>query len=57
MVVSLKKDEAMRYLEKAEKFYNAALDEFAKKSYDVSIFNSSQATILANDAYCIAFIG
>ena len=57
MVVSLKKDEAMRYLEKTEKFYNAALDEFAKKSYDVSIFNSSQATILANDAYCIAFIG
>lgn len=57
MVQEVKKEEAKRYLKKAESFYTAALDEFGKSRYDVVIFDASQAIILANDALCIALLG
>jgi HEPN domain-containing protein len=38
-------------------FYAVALESFEKKRYDASVFNASQAIILANDAFCIVFLG
>jgi len=57
MVREEKKEEAERYLNKGKSFYSAALEEFAKERYDVSVFSASQAIILTNDALCIAFLG
>ncbi len=57
MVREVKKEDAQKFLEKAESFYSAALDEHKKCRYDVAVFNASQAIILGNDALCIAFLG
>jgi HEPN domain-containing protein len=35
----------------------SALENYQRGRYDVSIFDSSQAIILANDAFCIFFLG
>jgi len=57
MAREVKKGEAETYLRKSENFYEAAANELEKRRHDVSVFNASQSIILANDAYCIAFLG
>jgi len=57
MVRDVKIEEAKNYMDKAQDFYEAALGEFEKGKYDVSLFNSTQSIILGNDCYCIFFLG
>ena len=57
MVKEVKIEEAKRYMEKAESFCMAALDDFDKNRFDVCVFNASQSIILGNDCYCIFFLG
>jgi HEPN domain-containing protein len=57
MVKEIRKDEAEKFIAKAENFYNAALDNLEKGRYDVSVFNAAQSIILGNDSYCIFFLG
>ncbi len=51
------KVDAARYLEKSEEFYNSALENYQKGRYAACIFDASQSIILANDAFCIFFLG
>ncbi|OGI16053.1 hypothetical protein A3K63_02150 [Candidatus Micrarchaeota archaeon RBG_16_49_10] len=57
MVKEVRKEEAKKFMIKAEEFYGSALENYQKRSYNVSIFNSSQAIILANDSFCILKLG
>lgn len=57
MVREIRKENAMKFIEKAEEFYNSALENYQKGRYNASIFDSSQAIILANDAFCIFNLG
>lgn len=57
MVREVRKEEAMKFIKKAEEFHNSALENYQKGRYNVSIFDSSQAVILANDAFCIFNLG
>lgn len=57
MVREVRKDEAGKFIEKAEEFYDSALENYQKRRFDVSIFDSSQSIILANDAFCIFILG
>ncbi len=45
------------FLNKAEDFYQEALKAADSKKSDVAMFNATQAIILANDAFCINFLG
>ena len=56
MVREVKIQEAKGYMEKAESFYLAALDDLEKGRYDACVFNASQSIILGNDCYCIFFL-
>ncbi len=53
----VRKEEANKFIKKAEEFYYSALENYQKGRYDVSIFDSSQCIILANDAFCIFALG
>ncbi|HLD57634.1 MAG TPA: HEPN domain-containing protein [archaeon] len=57
MVREVKNEEAEKFLKKSEEFYGSALENYQKGMYNVSIFNSSQSVILANDAFCIFYLG
>ncbi len=57
MVREVRKEEAKKFIKKAEEFYSSALENYQKGRYDASIFDSSQAIILANDAFCIFNLG
>ena len=57
MVRVVRKEEAIKFIKKAEEFHNSALENYQKQRYNVSIFDSSQAIILANDAFCIFNLG
>jgi len=57
MVREVRKEEAMKFIKKAEDFYYSAFENYQRRRYDVSIFNSSQCIILANDAFCIFMLG
>ncbi len=57
MVREVNREDAEKFLKKAENFYEAAADERSKGRYDVAIFNSTQSIILANDALCVALLG
>lgn len=47
----------MKFIKKAEEFYDSALENYQKRRFNASIFDSSQAIILANDAFCIFNLG
>lgn len=57
MVREIRKEEAIKFIKKAEEFYYSALENYQKQRYDVCIFDSSQCVILANDAFCIFVLG
>jgi len=57
MVREVRKEEATKFIKKAEEFHNSALENYQKQRYNASIFDSSQAIILANDAFCIFSLG
>jgi len=57
MVREVKNEESGKFLKKAEEFYGSALENYQKRRYNVSIFDSSQSVILANDAFCISGLG
>lgn len=57
MVREVRKEEAEKFIKKAEEFYNSALENYQKRRYNASIFDSSQAIIMANDAFCIFNLG
>lgn len=57
MMREVRKEEAEKFIKKSEEFYLSALENYQKKRFDVCMFDSSQAIILANDAFCIFFLG
>ena len=57
MAREVRKDEGIKFIKKAEEFYNSSLENYQKGRYNVSIFDSSQSIILANDAFCIFVLG
>jgi len=57
MVREVRKEEAIKFIKKSWEFYYSALENYQKQRYDASIFDSSQAIILANDAFCIFVLG
>lgn len=57
MARKIRKEEAMKFLNKSEEFYSSALENYHKKRLNACVFDSSQAIILANDAFCISSIG
>jgi HEPN domain-containing protein len=57
MVRAVRKEEAVKFLKKAEEFYESALENYQKGRYNASIFDSSQTIILSNDAFCIFALG
>lgn len=57
MAREVRKEEVQKFLNKAESFYAAAVEDFEKGRFDVAVFDSSQAIILANDALCISLLG
>ena len=57
MVKEVKNEGAEKFLKKSEEFYGSALENYQKGRYNVSIFDSSQSVILANDAFCIFYLG
>lgn len=57
MAREVRRDEARKFLRKSEEFYQSALENYQKARYDASVFDSSQSIILANDAFCIFFLG
>ncbi len=57
MAKEIRKDEAVKFLKKSEEFYSSALENYQKRRLNACLFDSSQAIILANDAFCIFSIG
>jgi len=57
MAKEVRKEEAERYMRKSEEFYGSATDNYQKRRFNASAFDSSQAIILANDALCIFALG
>ncbi len=57
MVKEVRKNDARIFIEKAEEFYHSALENYQKGRFNVSVFDSSQAIILANDGFCIFNLG
>ncbi len=48
---------AEEYLRKADEFYDTALKALEDGKLDAATFNATQAVFLANDAFCIHFLG
>ena len=57
MVKEIDKQMADRYLEKAEEFFETASSALENGKADAAMFNATQAIFLANDAFCIHFLG
>ena len=57
MVRDVRKEESWKFIKKAEEFYHSALENYQKGRNNASVFDSSQSIILANDGYCIFFLG
>jgi len=57
MAREVRGEEADNFIKKAEQFYSSALENYQKGRFDACIFDSSQAIILANDAFCIFNLG
>lgn len=57
MAREMRKDESAKFLNKAEEFYLSAQENYQKSRLNACIFDSSQAVILANDAFCIFNLG
>jgi len=57
MVKEIDRQTAERYLEKSEEFYETASKALEDRKYDAAMFNATQAIFLANDAFCIHFLG
>ncbi len=57
MAREVRKDEALKFIKKAEEFYSSSLENYQKGRYNATIFDSSQSVILANDAFCIFYLG
>lgn len=57
MVKEVDRQTADRYLAKAEEFYDIAVNALENNKYDAAMFNATQAIFLANDAFCIHFLG
>lgn len=57
MVREVRKEEALKFINKSEEFYSSALENYQKRRFNACAFDSSQAIILANDAFCIFQIG
>lgn len=57
MVREMRKEEARKFLTKSEEVYSSAQENYQKGRLNACIFDSSQAIILANDAFCIFSIG
>jgi HEPN domain-containing protein len=57
MVKEVLKKDAKRFIEKAEEFYVSALENYQKGRFNVSVFDSSQAIIMANDGFCVFALG
>ena len=57
MVREVRKEDAEKFIKKAEEFYLSALENYQKKRFNACTFDSSQAIILSNDAFCIFFLG
>jgi len=57
MAREVRKDEAVKFIKKAEEFYSSSLENYQKGRFNASIFDSSQSVILANDALCIFYLG
>jgi len=55
MAREVRKDEAVKFIKKAEEFYSSSLENYQKGRFNASIFDSSQSVILANDALCIFY--
>lgn len=53
----IRKEGTAGFVKKAEEFYYSALENYQKGRYNVSVFDSSQSVILANDAFCIFTLG
>jgi len=57
MVREVRKEEAEKFIQKADEFYYSALENYQKERFNVSVFDSSQSIILANDGFCIFLLG
>lgn len=57
MARETRKEESEKFMKKAEEFYTSALENYQKARFNASAFDSSQAIILSNDAFCIYAIG
>lgn len=57
MAKEASKQVAEEYLRKADEFYDTALKALEGGKLDAATFNATQAVFLANDAFCIHFLG
>ncbi len=57
MAREVMKREGIKFLKKAEEFYEAAMREYQDGRYNASILAASQSIIMSNDALCIFKIG
>ena len=57
MAREIRKDNAAKFIKKAEEFYYSSLENYQKGRYNASAFDSTQAIILANDAFTIFVLG
>jgi HEPN domain-containing protein len=57
MAREVRKEEAKRFIKKAIEFYYSALEDYQKRRFNAASFDSAQAIILANDAFCISVLG
>lgn len=57
MAKDVRKGEAEKFLQKADEFYHSALENYQKGRFNASTFDSSQAIILTNDAFCVFVLG
>lgn len=57
MAREVRKEEAMKFIRKAEEFYDTALESYQKERFSSTVLNASQSIIMANDALCIFYTG
>ncbi len=57
MAKEVSKHSAAVFLSKSEEFYQEALRATEEKRFDSAMFSATQAIILANDAFCVSFLG
>ena len=57
MAKEVNKQVANNYLKKSEEFYEIASKALEEGKHDAAIFNATQSVFLANDAFCIHFLG